>query len=121
MEGNVRHPLYLSSVVNLEPVVFQYRMSSLSVNWITGAGENIKSFYVRKMTLNMSGFVARGNVGPRLPDTTYTQRLALDKVLVECLTACSFKLMVIFPPGNDSVTFGGWVERLLPDLFEKKN
>jgi hypothetical protein len=35
VEGNTRHSLDLSSVVNLKSVVFQYRMPSLDVNSIT--------------------------------------------------------------------------------------
>ena len=120
LEENAHHSLDLSSAVNLKFVMFQCGMPCLDVNWIKIAVESIRSSHVRKMTLDMSDFTTRENVALQVPDAVYTQWLALDKVLVEYLTARSFKLNVTSPPGKDDVMFGSWVERLLPDLSGKK-
>ena len=121
VEGNTRHSLDLSSALNLKSVVFRCGMPSLNVDWITIAVESIKSSHVKEMTLYMPGnLTTRGNVDAQLPDAVYTQWLDLDKVFVEYLTARSFKLKVVTSPGTDKDTFEGYVERLLPNLFEKK-
>jgi hypothetical protein len=120
LEENAQHSLDLSSAVNLKSVMFQCGMPCLDVNWIKIAVESIKSSHIRMMTLDMSDFTTRENVVPQVPDAVYIQWLALDKVLVEYLTARSLKLNVTSPPGKDNATFGSWVERLLPNLSGKK-
>jgi hypothetical protein len=120
LEENAQHSLDLSSAVNLKSVMFQCGMPCLDVNWIKIAVESIKSSHIRVMTLDMSDFTTRENVVPQVPDVVYIQWLALDKVLVEYLTARSLKLNVTSPPVKDTATFRSWVERLLPDLSGKK-
>jgi hypothetical protein len=109
LEENAQHSLDLSSAVNLKSVMFQCGMPCLDVNWIKIAVESIKSSHIRMMTLDMSDFTTRENVVPQVPDAVYIQWLALDKVLVEYLTARSLKLNVTSPPGKIMPRLGvGW-------------
>jgi len=120
-EGNTQHLLNLSSAVNLKSVVFRCGMPSLNVNWITVAVESIKSSHVKEMTLHTpSDLTTREKIDTQLPGRVYTQWVALDRVLVKYLTARSFKLKVVAPPGASDDTFGACVEHLLPNLFGKK-
>jgi len=120
-EGNTRHFFDLSSAVNLKSVVFRCGMPSINVDWITAAVENIKSSHVKEMALHMpKDLTTREKIDSQPPGRVYTQWRTLDKVLVKCLTARSFKLRVVAPPGASNDTFGACVERLLPNLFGKK-
>lgn len=54
-----------------------------------------------------------------LPDAVRARWLALDKVFVGYLAARSLKLKVVAAQATDRETLEAYVQRLLPNLFEK--